>query len=174
MTDFQKSLEFTLRWEGGASSNPLDTAASQRLPGELIHTAQGITQQVYNHYRTLARLPWRGVRFMLPAERDAIYRNTYWIPANCEAMPFELAVCVFDLAVNSGVARARECVKAMNARGFDVTALRAPEFVIDWRSNWFNAILKSNPSQTVFKRGWFNRLKALKDLIGYGLPRDAA
>jgi lysozyme family protein len=168
---FQKSLEFTLRWEGGMSSTPRDTAARQRLPGEIIHTNQGVTQGAYNRFREIEGVNRRPVRLMTDLERDEIYKRQYWTPANCDVMPFELAVCVFDLAVNSGVGRARECVDAMHRKGFGVKSLGAAEFMIDWRANWFNAIIKFNPSQTVFKRGWFNRLKALKDLIGYGKPR---
>lgn len=168
MTDFQRSLEFTLRWEGGVSSNPLDLAARQRLPGEIIHTNQGITQATYNRFREIEGVNHRPVRLMTDLERDAIYKRQYWEPANCGVMPFPLCVTVFDLAVNSGVGRARECVAAMHRKGFGVKTPGAAEFVVDWRSNFFNAILKFNPSQTVFKRGWFNRLRALKEFIGYG------
>ena len=167
MTDFQKSLAFTLEQEGGMSSNPRDGAIKQLFPGEIIHTNQGVTQGAYNKWRLEHGVQRQPVRRMTDLERDGIYEQNYWLTAHCDLLPYPLCLCVFDLAVNSGTARAIECLQAMSQKGFTPSNPRAAEFVIDWRANWFNAILKFNPRQTVFKAGWFNRLRALKDLIGY-------
>lgn len=170
MTDYERALQFVLRWEGGATGNPFDTAARNRFPREWIHTVQGITQNAFDTYRRqigAARVP---VRLITQGEIGAIYRGNYWRASGSDDLEWPACVALFDLAVHSGVGRAREAMAEARADGFSaVQPQMLAERLVDWRVNFFNAIIKRNPTQLVFKRGWFNRLRALKALIGYGL-----
>jgi lysozyme family protein len=105
--NFQACLAFTLKYEGGRSSDPRDPAG---------RTMQGVTQATYDASRAkkaLGRrdakkaLGRRDVYMMGAAERDEIYRNEYWDLINGDMLRPGEDLCVFDFAVNSGVDRAR-------------------------------------------------------------------
>ena len=95
--NFQKCLAFVLKYEGGKSDDLRD-------PGG--RTMEGITQKTYDAYRDKKGLPHQDV-FIIPApERDAIYRTEFWNAVNGDALRSGEDLCVFDLAVNSGLHRA--------------------------------------------------------------------
>jgi lysozyme family protein len=94
---FQACLAFTLKYEGGRSNDPRD-------PGG--RTMEGVTQATYDACRAKKALGSRDVFAMSAAERDEIYRE-YWDLVNGDALRAGEDLCVFDFAVNSGVARAR-------------------------------------------------------------------
>ncbi|MFZ0494444.1 MAG: glycosyl hydrolase 108 family protein [Methylocella sp.] len=97
--NFQACLAFTLKYEGGGSDDPRD-------PGG--RTMEGVTQATYDAWRDRAALARRDVFTMGAPERDAIYRNEYWDPVDGDVLRAGEDLCVFDFAVNSGVARARD------------------------------------------------------------------
>jgi lysozyme family protein len=95
---FQACLAFTLKYEGGRSNDPRD-------PGG--RTMEGVTQATYDACRAKKALGSRDVFAISAAERDEIYRHEYWDLVNGGALRAGEDLCVFDFAVNSGVARAR-------------------------------------------------------------------
>ena len=50
---------------------------------------------------------------------QTIYRQEYWDAMACEELPTGFDLCVFDAAVNSGVGRARQWVKANAVNDID-------------------------------------------------------
>jgi lysozyme family protein len=96
--NFQACLAFTLKYEGGGSNDPRD-------PGG--RTMEGVTQATYDACRAKKALGRRDVFAMSAAERDEIYRHEYWDLVNGDVLRAGEDLCVFDFAVNSGVARAR-------------------------------------------------------------------
>ncbi len=96
--NFQACLAFTLKYEGGKSNDPHD-------PGG--RTNQGVTQATYDAYRVKKALGRKDVFTMEAAERDDIYRDGYWNAVNGDRLRAGEDLCVFDLAVNSGPARAK-------------------------------------------------------------------
>ncbi len=97
--NFQACLAFTLKYEGGRSNDPSD-------PGG--RTMEGVTQATYDAYEVKKELGRKNVYTMGAPERDEIYRNEYWDRINGDALRAGEDLCVFDFAVNSGVARARD------------------------------------------------------------------
>jgi lysozyme family protein len=95
--NFQACLAFTLKYEGGRSNDPRD-------PGG--RTMEGVTQATYNAHRDKKALVRKDVFTIEAAERDEIYRNEYWDLVNGDVLRAGEDLCVFDFAVNSGVARA--------------------------------------------------------------------
>ena len=95
--NFQACLAFTLKYEGGRSNDPRD-------PGG--RTMEGVTQATYNAHRDKKALGRKDVFTIEAAERDEIYRNEYWDLVNGDVLRAGEDLCVFDFAVNSGVARA--------------------------------------------------------------------
>lgn len=95
MTRFEECLEFVLGREGGLSE-----------PAGDPDTAYGITQPVYDVFRSKRNLAKRDVDLIERHEVDAIYRSSYWTAAKCDQLEAPLDLVMFDTAVNSGVGAA--------------------------------------------------------------------
>jgi lysozyme family protein len=76
--DFERALEFTLRWEGGYVNHPSDPGGA---------TNRGITQVTYDQWRTQKRLPTREVRLIEEHEVRSIYWQYYWAPVEGRTDP---------------------------------------------------------------------------------------
>jgi lysozyme family protein len=96
--NYQSCLAFTLKYEGGDSDDPAD-------PGG--RTRKGVTQATYDAYRDRLGLPRRDVFAMADGEMQEIYRGDYWNVVNGDDLRPGEDLCVFDLAVNSGPAKAK-------------------------------------------------------------------
>lgn len=92
-TGFAQSLPHVLVYEGGEVDDPKD-------PGG--RTNEGITQRTYDAYRSLKGLSKQDVYLMVPAERDQIYHDQYWIAVRGDDLPAGVDFAVFDGGVNSG------------------------------------------------------------------------
>lgn len=139
---FQKSLAFTLQWEGGYSNHPSDTGGA---------TMKGITWRVYDQWRISQGLSSRPVKYITDQEVATIYRQRYWTPAGCDNLPLGLALAHFDWAVNAGVGRAMTTMKGamLNVRTYN-----------NKREYYYRRWGQS--SQAVFLKGWLNRLAAVR------------
>lgn len=119
---------------GGYSNHPLD------MGGE---TKYGISKKAY---------PNVDIKNLTKPDAISIYHRDYWLLSGADTLPFSLAACVFDTAVNMGVGR---------AKGF---LTKSPD---DWRQyirlrrEFYTTILSRNPSQNVWKNGWLARLQRL-------------
>lgn len=90
---YEDALARVLIHEGGKVDNPKD-------PGG--RTNQGVTQRVYDGYRSRKGLSKRDVYDMEDAERDAIFKAQYWDAIKGDKLPVGVSYVVFDGAVNSG------------------------------------------------------------------------
>lgn len=95
-SNFERALSCVLKQEGGFVDHPADPGGA---------TSLGITRA------TLARARGRpvsiaDVKALTRAEAAAIYRRLYWDAVAGDQLPPGLDLAVFDLAVNSGPARA--------------------------------------------------------------------
>jgi lysozyme family protein len=147
MDNLQKALAFTLKWEGGYSNHPSDGG------GE---TMRGVTKAVYDAYRTKKGLTIQSVKLLSDSELYDIYKNQYWTAAGCDKITnVRLAASVFDMAVNSGVARAKKYLAlTSDYKKFN-----------DNRSAYFEKIAKVNPKLQVFLKGWNNRINDLRKYV---------
>lgn len=94
--NFDRSLSRVLKSEGGYVNHPQD-------PGG--ETNFGVTQRVYDAYRSRLGLKRASVRYISKTEVAQIYRDSYWALAKCDQLPDGVDFVVFDGAVNSGVAQ---------------------------------------------------------------------
>lgn len=97
--NFEKALEFCLRWEGGNDDDPDDYGG---------RTSRGITQSEYNRYRSLRGEKHRDVWTASDAEVRDIYYHNYYLAAHCDAIAEfapKLAIAVYDWGVNAGIHR---------------------------------------------------------------------
>lgn len=94
---FDAALARVLAHEGGYADHPADPGGA---------TMKGVTQRVYDAWRSRRGLAPRPVRRIAGAELEAIYRAQYWAPLRGDALPVGLDYCLFDAGVNSGPAQA--------------------------------------------------------------------
>jgi lysozyme family protein len=147
-SDFERCLANVIVSEGGFSDDAHDPGGA---------TMNGITQAEYDDWRRHHNLARRSVRYIAKAERDSIYETEYWDKCNCDKLPAGLDYCVFDEAVNSGVARALRTLRAMK-----------PNTPIDEEITEFNdtrmAFLKGLWTWRYFGEGWRTRVLRVEEI----------
>ncbi len=98
---FQAALSIILKFEGGYTDDQRDLGNAGNSA-----TNFGITQRTYDAYRkTKGKFPANvpmSVKYIQEREVVDIYRRFYWLPAGCDEMPNDIALCTFDWHVQSG------------------------------------------------------------------------
>ena len=144
---FKTALQFVLKWEGGYVNNENDKGGA---------TNYGITQNTYNGWLSSQGLPYKDVRYITREEVEKIYYKNYWLKAGCEKMSPKFALLAFDTAVNMGVSRVNQFMKAAQ--------WKYPEKFIAARRAKYEEFAQYG-NQKIFLQGWLNRLKALENEI---------
>ena len=137
MSNFDKALAFTLKWEGGYVNDPKD-------PGG--ETNFGISKRAY---------PNEDIKGMSKERASAIYRRDYWDSLGCDNRDRSLSISVFDSAVNCGVARVLVWLD-----GADTW-----EQLLQCRRNYYKDLVKRRPALKRFMKGWSARCDALTEYI---------
>ncbi len=178
---FTRGMDFVLRWEGGFIDHKDD-------PGG--RTNKGVTQNTYNKWRAKKGLLAEDVLNITVQEVHAIYLEDYWKAVVQNWYPDNLAIALFDSAVNMGPRRAVSMLQhAINevrtgpniavdgAAGKNTyAALRdcitagAQEALlqayIKTRQGVYHRIVNNRPRSAVFLDGWMNRLNDLAIFVG--------
>jgi lysozyme family protein len=168
--EFVKALTFTLPQEGGFSDAPADHGGATNF---------GLTQKDdYDAYRRAHGEPTRSVREITEQEVLDIYLHSYWLPIAGDSLKHPLGVVLFDSVVNFGVGAGVKF--AQSALGITVDGGLGPKTkaalaaadpkalalkICELRIERHEGIVKRNPSQNVFLKGWLNRDNALKALV---------
>ena len=115
MAQFERALAFVELWEGGWSDDPSDPGGA---------TKYGVTWRVYK--RWLARdgqhvsnaSAKARLKELTRGEAKGIYKKNYWDACRCDEMSGDVAMVVFDIAVNQGPGRAGKFLqRALNRNG---------------------------------------------------------
>jgi lysozyme family protein len=148
--------------EGGYVDHPDD-------PGG--RTNKGVTQEVYDAYRSSRGLEPAHVRDITRDEVEEIYRSEYWDAIRADELPAGVAYAVFDAAVNSGPARAaRWLQKAVGAKVDGVvgrktlakTRAARPEAVIDSVCEKRLRFMRRLKHYDTFGVGWERRVSEVQ------------
>jgi lysozyme family protein len=153
--NFQKSLGFVLKDEGGLDDDPSDHGG---------RTAYGITQHEFTAWRIEHKLPEKDVWKITKDEYTTMYHDEYWAPW-CDSLPTGVDYLYFDMAVNSGPHEAtlllqRALGVADDGRIGPITRnairLANPSLLIDnytqQKKHFYISL-----HQSKFLRGWLNR-----------------
>lgn len=141
---FDKFLPMILKHEGGYVNHPADPGGA---------TNKGITQRVYDAYRKQKSLAVQSVAGIQDEEVSDIYHAQYFIPMDGDAHKSDAyAYCLIDLAINSGVAKAKT---------FHVSAQGDVMKLLGMREEFYQRLVKAKPSLSVFLKGWLNRLDGI-------------
>ncbi len=143
-SNWERSLAFVRRMEGGWADNPADPGGA---------TMYGITLGTFIRWRQAQRqgTPSKeDLRAITDAEANRIYWEWYWQASGADKMAWPMCLAHFDLAVNGGVGRAYE---AYAAAGHDFLRYMA------WRLRWYTRI----EGWPVFGAAWVRRCAELLD-----------
>ena len=164
-SNFKRSLALVLAHEGGYVNHPLDPGGA---------TNQGVTQAVYDAYRTYHKQKIQSVKLISSLEVSEIYQKNYWKLCRADSLPCGLDYAVFDFAVNSGVSRAvrylQRTVNVVQDGVIGVITLAAIEaaaeldeqkLIIQYCANRM-AFLQSLGTFKTFGRGWTRRVLGSK------------
>lgn len=164
--NFVPVLTGVLVHEGGWSNHKADPGGA---------TMKGVTQRVYDAYRTRRGLALQSVRLISEVELRDIYRKQYWDAVKGDKLPAGIDYVVFDGAVNSGPAqsikwlqRALGTVKVDGVIGEATLAAvetypdhdRLIGIILDRRL----AFLKALSTWPYFKGGWSSRVEQVKQI----------
>ena len=166
LSNFQKSLNYILQSEGLFVDNPADSGGA---------TMKGITLSNYRIFKKNSHLTVNDLKNISDADVHDIYLSNYWNPARCSDLPSGIDYCVFDFAINAGVGRSiktiQKCVGAdvdgvLGAITISLIKQANPTILINQFSNekeaFYQNIVANKPSQSVFLKGWLNRIDQVK------------
>lgn len=150
MTNLEKALVFTFKWEGLFSNDPDDPGGK---------TNYGLSDARDGLKDGLADLDGDKIgdvriEDVTQEQVIALYRKEYWEPTGCDGLHLPLAVCVFDTAVNMGVGRALEFLR-LTKEPIEYTTLR--------RNYYY--YLARNPKRKKYLKGWLNRIIDLRKYV---------
>ncbi len=128
--NFEKSVAFVLRREGGYVNDPND-------PGG--ETKYGISKRSY---------PDIDIKALTEKQAKGIYRRDYWDRAGCSVLVWPMCLVHFDACVNLGISRATE-IKAKASGWTDYLFLRL---------EFYSGLADRRPGSRVYLRGWINRV----------------
>jgi lysozyme family protein len=169
-TDFERALEFVLRFEGRYVNHPKDPGGA---------TFCGVTQRTYDQYLFDKNEDSKDVRNITYEEIRDIYENLYWKASYAHVMPWPVNIVVMDYAVNSGPGKAiKSLQKALGVTADGVVGpktLKAIDEIknaheiageiIHEREDFYKAIVDNKPTQRIFLVGWLNRTAGLRKAI---------
>jgi lysozyme family protein len=160
--NFERSLAFVLKHEGGYVDHPKDPGGRTNL---------GVTQATYEQW--VGRMVTEDEMKALTVDDVApIYRAEYWDRIRGNDLPLGVDYALFDFAVNSGVRRAVRIIQRIvgvhddGAVGpFTVGAIKAadPFELIEDLCNARMTFLHNLPHWNTFGRGWTRRVNDVED-----------
>jgi len=170
---FDECLDFVLDREGGFTNDPVDRGGATNF---------GITQRVYDQYLAAHGLPLASVRDITSSEVEAIYRANYWNLVRGDELSSPLDLVLFDCAVQHGAGRAIKFLQQavmVDVDGVfgpatlrvtvDSPAVLVAARVMELRQAFYAKIIRNDPTQQRFQRGWNNRMVALAQQTGLTL-----
>lgn len=156
-SSFDTALACVLRQEGGWSDDPRDPGGP---------TFRGITLATLASHRGRPVSPGE-LRSITAEDVAGIYRNRYWAAVAADRLPAGVDLAVFDLAVNSGPARAARTLQAALGLHQDgivgpvtiATAMRTePAALVREIGRRRLSFLQHLAAWTAFGRGWSRRV----------------
>ena len=133
MSQFDRALDFVLRWEGGYSNDPDDPGGETKF---------GISRRAY---------PDVNIKDLTREGAAAIYKRDYWDVFACDSRQADCALAIFDTCVNCGIARTALWLEDS----------KDTDDLLNHRKVHYETLAKKKPLMGKFLKGWMNRLAAL-------------
>ncbi len=183
-TAFDTIHAFTARWEGGYADHPAD-AGGPTHHGVSLRWLRSIGQA--GDVDGDGDVDEADIRALTPDAAARLFYDRFWQPLKCGRLPFAVAACLYDAAVNCGPGQAvRFAQRAANrtrAADLAVDGKLGPltlrqlmrggaglaGAMLEEREAFYRRLVAQKPSQAVFLAGWLNRVDALRQFLGLGL-----
>lgn len=170
---FDSAMEFVFLVEGGLSDHAADKGGL---------TKYGVSQKAY---------PNLDIKNLTKEQaKDIVYRKI-WDSVNADAFQPEVSIALMDFAVNSGNKTAgkalQNTINILTGHSLVVDGILGKKSVglsklihartlasayIGYRHEFFLRIVKNNPSQNVFLKGWLRRLAKLNMFLAGASIKD--
>lgn len=175
---YDSTLRRILVWEGGYADHPRDPGGA---------TMKGVTQRVYDGWRSRNGMAPRPVRQIEAGEVQAIYRALYADKIAYDALPVGVDAVMLDAAIHSGPAQAAKWLQRAlgivvdgNVGPATVSAAAAagnPRALIRSIMERRRAFLRALGTFSTFGKGWLRRVADIEafalSLAGGGVaPAD--
>lgn len=152
MSAFDRAFSFVAGAEGGYVNDPHDPGGETKF---------GISRRAYPHL-SIAHLTIDDAR--------ALYYRDYWRAAGCEHLPPQVAIALFDCAVNQGVGRAKRLLqRAVGVRADGkigpitraaIASADPTNLLLDFLSHRLRAYAMTRNTSR-YMRGWSRRVLSL-------------
>jgi lysozyme family protein len=143
-------FDAAMRWLG-----PIEGGKWKAGPTDPNDTMYGVTQRTYDPWRRQQALPQQSVFRITREEARAIYDAEYWQASGCDAIPWPLALVVFDTAVNCGVGNATKMYhRTHNAESY-----------LDLRLAYYADVAREHPAKAPNLPNWRSRVAKLRAIV---------
>lgn len=193
-SDWDKSIAFTLKWEGKTNFDVIDGKPVLKKSAKADKggpTAYGITLPTLEYAYASGVVGRDNIAKLTQEEAKAIYKKIFWDRYGWGELAWPVCMCALDCSVNHG-GFAFILQRACNTGGAkldvdgkygpktqaalvklsaspDVALSLAQEIVYE-RKAYFDKIIVKDPSQEDFRKGWYNRLRDMAALAGVKSP----
>jgi hypothetical protein len=175
---FDRCLPIILGLEGGYVNNPADPGGETNMGITATTLSAAFAQGIVDH---------NSVKDLTKKEAGDIYYDLYWYKYGWGELPFEAALCLFDMAVNGGSGMvAKVSQKVLVSWGYDISidgkygpktkaaiwgaAIgNGVEFATDILAQR-KAYYEGLSTFPVFGKGWFNRIRKIASACGVVSP----
>lgn len=185
MTSFERCQQFTLKWEGGLSDDPQDKGGltkygiSMAYLQDMARTRPSVLRDILGTSTVTRQL----VKSLTQAQAGALFKFSFWDPFQLDDQSLSVALCVYDMNLNHGSFNAMKIVQ----RAANLMPSVMPKLSVDGkfgpktrsamrflncpngigaiankRQAFYDAIVRNNPSQKVFIKGWTRRCSDMK------------
>jgi lysozyme family protein len=185
--DFVKAFNYVMKYEVGNWFNPNDPATKSGLVNNKAsrlacgyvndpsdtggETKFGIAQNAN---------PDICVATLTLEQAQNVYFIRYWLAAKCDKIASPLSLLHFDTSVNMGVGGAAKLLQAALGLVADgdigpktlaaIAAIKNPSELctkyLNLKQARYDAIVKANPTQAKFAKGWKTRNDAMRTFLG--------
>ncbi len=169
MADIKKFIPFVLKAEGGYSNHPNDKGGP---------TKYGITLEIWKQFgydkNKDGKINAEDVKLITEEDATKIIKIKYWDRWKADEIKSQrIANTVVDWMYNSG---SYGIIIPQRLLGITADGIVGPKTLLainlvnekefleklcNERYEFYNKIIRNNPSQKVFKRGWYNRIDNL-------------
>ena len=190
MGGFELAQDFTASWEGGLSDDAADHGGLTHYGVSLAFLSDVASTLKGRQYLLgigVHPLPVTRdtIRNLDKAQARALFKCEFWDKLQLDDLPVQMAVLLYDAAVNTGCGQSvRLAQRGYNTAGvgtsLDVDGKLGPltraaltghntidvrQAILDAREIFYRELVRRNPSQSVFLRGWLNRVAALRQYV---------
>lgn len=185
MADFLQAQAFVLQWEGGYCNDSGDPGGPTKY-GVSLRWLRSVGLEL-GDIDGDGDIDIDDIKALTVEQASELFRLKFWVPADLDMYLQQYALIYYDSAVNTGPVQAAKIVqRAVNdvegRRRLTVDGILgalSKAAVIEWQSKptfwaacvnrreaFYRDLVASKPRFAKFLKGWLNRTRALRKVVG--------